>query len=251
VLVNVYDPQQLNRYSFERRNPYGYVDRDGKVAVLAPLLIAAGIGFVGGSIAYFATTSSIERTVGGFLSYASGGALGGVIAVGAVLVASTALATTAAVLGGGVGGATSQIISNVGTGEPIGEDILFSIVLGGATGGLGQKFLPFAGIKSIKHSSSYFSTKTGQTFIGNTFAQQSAQTSASILYSSLSSGSDSRSISSNIDLSKGTSFSASGSTITSKTSGSSGGSSPSSGGVSNVINNVVGAVKNFFGRLFR
>jgi RHS repeat-associated protein len=30
VLVNVYDPQQLNRYSFERRNPYGYVDRDGK-----------------------------------------------------------------------------------------------------------------------------------------------------------------------------------------------------------------------------
>jgi RHS repeat-associated protein len=30
VLVNVYDPQQLNRYSFERRNPYGYVDKDGK-----------------------------------------------------------------------------------------------------------------------------------------------------------------------------------------------------------------------------
>jgi RHS repeat-associated protein len=43
VLVNVYDPQQLNRYSFERRNPYGYVDRDGKVLV-APIFLAYGLG---------------------------------------------------------------------------------------------------------------------------------------------------------------------------------------------------------------
>ena len=27
---NIYDPQELNRYAFERNNPYKYVDRDGK-----------------------------------------------------------------------------------------------------------------------------------------------------------------------------------------------------------------------------
>ena len=30
IFPNVYDPQQLNRYRFERNNPYLYVDRDGK-----------------------------------------------------------------------------------------------------------------------------------------------------------------------------------------------------------------------------
>ena len=30
LIPNVYDPQQLNRYSFERRNPYKYVDPTGK-----------------------------------------------------------------------------------------------------------------------------------------------------------------------------------------------------------------------------
>jgi RHS repeat-associated protein len=33
LFPNVYDPQQLNRYSFERRNPYKYVDENGRVAV--------------------------------------------------------------------------------------------------------------------------------------------------------------------------------------------------------------------------
>jgi RHS repeat-associated protein len=30
VVSNVYDPQSLNRYSFEKNNPYKYVDKDGK-----------------------------------------------------------------------------------------------------------------------------------------------------------------------------------------------------------------------------
>ena len=251
LIPNVYDPQSLNRYRFERNNPYRYVDKDGKFAIAAPLLIAAGFGFAGGAITYFATTSPSERTVGGFFAYAGGGALGGVIAVGAVLAAPTAFATTAAVLGGAAGGATSQAISNVGTGQPIDEDFLFSLALGGATGGLGQKYLPFARIKSIKYSSSYFSTKTGKTFIADTFAQQSTQTVASILYSSLSSGSGSSSASSNIDLSKGTSSSAGDSTSTSKTGGGSVSNSRSSSGISNVVNKVVNAVKNFFGGLFK
>ena len=35
VVPNVYDPQSLNRYRFERNNPYKYVDKDGKIPVIA------------------------------------------------------------------------------------------------------------------------------------------------------------------------------------------------------------------------
>lgn len=31
VVANIYDPQTLNRYAFERNNPYKYIDKDGKV----------------------------------------------------------------------------------------------------------------------------------------------------------------------------------------------------------------------------
>ncbi|MBS3097301.1 hypothetical protein J4209_00735 [Candidatus Woesearchaeota archaeon] len=30
LIQNVYDPQQLNRYSFERNNPYKFIDPDGR-----------------------------------------------------------------------------------------------------------------------------------------------------------------------------------------------------------------------------
>jgi RHS repeat-associated protein len=42
LIPNVYDPQSLNRYMFERGNPYKYTDPDGHV----PHLIAIGIIFV-------------------------------------------------------------------------------------------------------------------------------------------------------------------------------------------------------------
>ncbi len=32
LLPNIYDPQQLNRYSYVRSNPYKYVDKNGNVA---------------------------------------------------------------------------------------------------------------------------------------------------------------------------------------------------------------------------
>jgi len=33
LLPDVYDPQQLNRYAFERNNPYKYVDPDGEASI--------------------------------------------------------------------------------------------------------------------------------------------------------------------------------------------------------------------------
>ena len=38
VIPNVYDPQSLNRYRFERNNPYKYVDKDGKYFSPADIL---------------------------------------------------------------------------------------------------------------------------------------------------------------------------------------------------------------------
>jgi RHS repeat-associated protein len=257
---NVYDPQALNRYTFEKNNPYKYVDRDGKVAVVAPLLIAAGIGAVVGGITYYATTSAEERTVGGALSYIGGGALAGIIGIGAIIAAPyIGLSTgTAAVLGGGGGGFINQLITNLGTDKPLGEGVALSTVLGAATSGFGQKYLPYARTHLIKDSTSYFTTKTGRTFITNTVAQESLQSSTNILFSlfSLTSGTASG-ISSNIDLSKGSSRGSSSNigvfSGTSTTKGSSGsmGSSQSSGGIVSTVNKIISSVKSFFRRLFR
>lgn len=44
---NVYDPQNLNRYSFERRNPYKYIDPDGRDYI--PVSEGPGVSYAGGN----------------------------------------------------------------------------------------------------------------------------------------------------------------------------------------------------------
>jgi len=44
MIPDIYDPQQLNRYSFERNNPYTYTDPSGN----SPTLITGAIGYVFG-----------------------------------------------------------------------------------------------------------------------------------------------------------------------------------------------------------
>ena len=53
LLPDVYDPQQLNRYAFERNNPYRYTDPEGH----CPACVAASVGFVIGSLTYMMTHS--------------------------------------------------------------------------------------------------------------------------------------------------------------------------------------------------
>ncbi len=52
LIQNVYDPQSLNRYMFERGNPYKHIDEDGHIStwVAAGIVIggAAGLGFIVG-----------------------------------------------------------------------------------------------------------------------------------------------------------------------------------------------------------
>jgi len=67
VIPTVYDPQNLNRYSFERNNPHRYTDPTGHIGeeegglvvgfgllfapeITVPILIGAGIGIIGGLI---------------------------------------------------------------------------------------------------------------------------------------------------------------------------------------------------------
>src|SRR3989344_3099931 len=51
IISNVYDPQSLNKYSFELNNPYRYTDPDGKIPIT---IIAGGVAglFVGGTQGY-------------------------------------------------------------------------------------------------------------------------------------------------------------------------------------------------------
>ncbi|MBS3075409.1 hypothetical protein J4429_03025 [Candidatus Pacearchaeota archaeon] len=44
LFPNLYDPQQLNRYRFERNNPYKYVDPNGKFALPVIAVIGLAIG---------------------------------------------------------------------------------------------------------------------------------------------------------------------------------------------------------------
>jgi RHS repeat-associated protein len=57
TISNVYDPQSLNRYSFEKNSPYKYVDKNGKNT-----LLAVGItGFFLGALYYNSLTPIDER----------------------------------------------------------------------------------------------------------------------------------------------------------------------------------------------
>lgn len=117
LIQNVYDPQLLNRYAFERNNPYKYVDEDGHYA---QYVLAGTVGFLAGSIGYMLTHSGsgwshVRNT------YAAG-AVGAGTAVGGVAFATyagTAVASKGAVaalsaagkfLVGATGEATSEVL---------------------------------------------------------------------------------------------------------------------------------------------
>ncbi|MBU0757715.1 MAG: hypothetical protein KKF44_06610 [Nanoarchaeota archaeon] len=51
LIQNIYDPQSLNRYMFERGNPYSYMDEDGHIAVASLITITlVSIAVVSASI---------------------------------------------------------------------------------------------------------------------------------------------------------------------------------------------------------
>ncbi|MEK6953028.1 MAG: RHS repeat-associated core domain-containing protein [Nanoarchaeota archaeon] len=74
LIPNVYDPQSLNRYRFERNNPYKYVDPDGKV-INFPIALGAAVlaGAIDFGITYYITGDlSKATTSGGITAVATG-----------------------------------------------------------------------------------------------------------------------------------------------------------------------------------
>jgi len=169
---DIYDPQSLNRYSFERNNPYKYIDPNGKFAVV-PLLIAGGIAALVGAGFYGLGVISGKHdfTWKGLGGYTVGGFVGGFAGAGAVMVAGavglgTALGVTSLIGISAAGDVASQIISNYGTDSPLSEGVLSAGVFGGLTAGF-SKYLPDPGIYRIKYTASYFTKKTGWRYLRN------------------------------------------------------------------------------------
>ena len=93
LLPNVYDPQQLNRYSYVLNNPYKYVDEEGNYAQVA---IALGAGVIVGGV----TAAIIYHQTGDWKQAAiAGGIAGGATALS---IGTLGLASTTTVVGGTV-----------------------------------------------------------------------------------------------------------------------------------------------------
>lgn len=196
IISNVYNPQALNRYSFELNNPYSRIDPDGHIA---PLLAAMGIGALIGAGAglatYFITHALTDKqyTFKGALAYTLGGAAAGALApLGASIFGygTSATAIAGAGLTSAVGGGLSQIAMNVGEDQPWDTNVGSAMVIGGISGGIGQKYLPMARTWLIKHASSYLSTGTGQTFALNRIKSEGLNYLANSLYNYYTSQAD-------------------------------------------------------------
>ncbi|MBN2881320.1 hypothetical protein JXM83_04685 [Candidatus Woesearchaeota archaeon] len=184
IIQNVYDPQSLNHYMFERGNSYKYQDDDGHWLHIAA---AAAVGGLVGLGTYFLTHNPNDYTMRGALSYTIGGAAGSAIAValapviaataissGLVSGGSAALTVTSAAISSGTGSIASQIANNYGDDTSLTNGLGVSFVSGTITGGLAPKILPISRYWLIKNPVSYLTTKTGQTYLSNQFIENTA-----------------------------------------------------------------------------
>ena len=154
LVPNRYDPQQLNRYSYAKSNPYKYKDESGHFPVL--IAAAALIGGVYNTVQYYATHDN--PTLGGAATYFATGAAQG------------ALLTTNIVLLGGVA-ILGEVAERIADDESLTENKFDYFAEGAfaiAGGKLVKEFLPNpVGAKNINYFSSVFTKKSGQQFITN------------------------------------------------------------------------------------
>jgi len=171
IQPDIYDPQQLNKYSYARNNPLKYTDPTGHwLHIAVGALIGAAIGAVAsvvvsvvkkepvklGNVLKSAAVGAVAGAVGAAtfgLAYAGAGAVG--IGTG------TAAYATAGAVGAVSAGRAAQFTSNAINHRPLGADMLEPVpiirdaVIGAATAGIGSRFIKPAassqGSKTIKY----------------------------------------------------------------------------------------------------
>ena len=163
LIQNVYDPQSLNRYMFERGNPYKIKDDDGH---FWNVVVAGAIGAIGGFVTYLGTHDEFEWKDA--LLYSGAGALEGA-------------STQFTIFGAGLGGMGGQAIRNYVDGKESSEGVVESGITSALSFKIIKNYLPRPRIHLIKHLSSYFTTKTGLTFIANELTEQGSNTVGNIV----------------------------------------------------------------------
>ncbi len=150
IISDVYDPQNLNRYSYVLNNPYKYTDPTGNVPVLLVTAgIGAGIGAVSSITIQLMTTGEVNARQ---VAVATGaGAIAGLTGFGAAAAISSAIGSSAGAVAVGiaagagsgvVGGEAAAYAESTFTGQDYEFDAAragVNAVVGGITGGIGGK----------------------------------------------------------------------------------------------------------------
>ena len=97
-IKDIYNPQDLNRYSYTRNNPYKYIDPTGENPVLVVAGIAVAVGVITGAITYYQTGDFGKSVIAGEI-----GAIATLASVGLVYVAGTS-ATAGGIIYTGIEG---------------------------------------------------------------------------------------------------------------------------------------------------
>ena len=153
LLPDVYDPQQLNRYSFERNNPYKHEDNNGNVVVLA-IMIAGIVGATINTALYLSSHNS--PSIKGISGYALAGFIQGSTGIISPISAT-------------IGGVTSSGIERFADEKELFNNEGFlgysvSGIISSMTFGV-TKYFPMSREYLIKKPTSYLTTKTGKIFI--------------------------------------------------------------------------------------
>ncbi|MBS3083598.1 RHS repeat-associated core domain-containing protein [Candidatus Pacearchaeota archaeon] len=193
IISDPYNPQDLNRYSYTRNNPYKYVDPTGNIVNVATAIAGAGIGATVsalysaasqyhssgsvnfGEVGKNAVVGAIAGGIGG-LTFGLGTAA---ISVGGFAELSAGQAVGLGAISGITSGRSAQLTSNILSGNSLSQNVLDPDaivrdgIIGGVTGGL-VKGLTNSLSKTISLQGNYPSSYKSQIQSANKFFAEQA-----------------------------------------------------------------------------